>query len=100
MVDDDLIADAQAVLGTQRLNDTIVRALTEVIGKARRRQLAEQFTLGEGLDLDESTRRAARRWRAQKPRFTCAGSAGSTIGPPRRPVRLAVRRDGGPAREA
>ena len=62
-VDDDLLAKAQAVLGTRGLKDTVDEALTEIVRAALRRDLAARLASGEGLDFDEATRRAARRWR-------------------------------------
>jgi Arc/MetJ family transcription regulator len=63
-IDDDLVAQAQTLLGTRGLKDTIDAALTEIVRAARRRELAEQLASGEGLDFDKATRLAARRWRA------------------------------------
>ena len=62
-VDDDLLAKAQAVLGTHGLKDTVDEALSEIVRAALRRELAERLATGEGLDFDDATRRAARRWR-------------------------------------
>lgn len=62
-IDEDLLTDAQEVLGTRGLKDTVDSALAQVIRAGRRRQLAQQLETGEGLDFDEPTRRAARRWR-------------------------------------
>ena len=62
-VDDELLAKAQAVLGTRGLKDTVDEALAEIVRAAHRRELAEQLSSREGLDFDEATGRAARRWR-------------------------------------
>ncbi|MGH8935090.1 MAG: type II toxin-antitoxin system VapB family antitoxin [Acidimicrobiia bacterium] len=62
-VEDSLIEEAKAVLGTAGLKDTVDAALVEVIRAARRRALADRLATGEGLDFDEATVRAARRWR-------------------------------------
>lgn len=62
-IDDDLLAQAQDILGTHGLKDTVDGALTEVVRAGRRRELARQLATGEGLDFHEATRRAARRWR-------------------------------------
>ena len=62
-VDDELLAKAQAVLGTHGLKDTVDEALNEIVRAALRRELADQLATGEGLDFDEATRRAARQWR-------------------------------------
>lgn len=62
-VDDELLAEAQAVLGTHGLKDTVDKALNEIVRAALRRDLARRLETGEGLDLDEATIRAARQWR-------------------------------------
>jgi Arc/MetJ family transcription regulator len=62
-IDVDLLAQAQDVLGTRGLKDTVDMALSEVIRTRRHRELAKQLATGAGLDFDQSTRRAARRWR-------------------------------------
>jgi Arc/MetJ family transcription regulator len=62
-VDDELLAQAQAVLGTHGLKDTVDAALTEVVRADLRRQLADQLESGEGLDFSEDVIRAARQWR-------------------------------------
>ena len=62
-VDDELLEQAQAVLGTHGLKDTVDKALTEVVRAALRRELADQLESGEGLDFSEPVARAARQWR-------------------------------------
>lgn len=62
-VNDELLTEAQAVLGTRGLKDTVDQALTEIVRAARRRELAARLATGEGFDFDEQTRRAARQWR-------------------------------------
>jgi Arc/MetJ family transcription regulator len=62
-IDDELLAEAQAVLGTHGLKDTVDKALNEVVRAALRRQLADRLETGEGFDFDEETARAARQWR-------------------------------------
>ncbi len=62
-VDDELLAKAQAVLGTHGLKDTVDHALNEVVRAALRRDLADRLETGEGFDFDEATIRAARQWR-------------------------------------
>jgi Arc/MetJ family transcription regulator len=62
-VDDELLAKAQAVLGTHGLKDTVDEALNEIVRAALRRDLARRLETGEGLDFDEAIRRAARQWR-------------------------------------
>jgi Arc/MetJ family transcription regulator len=62
-MDEQLLEDAQAVLGTRGLKQTVDRALTEVVRTARRRALADRLTSGTGLDFDDETIKAARGWR-------------------------------------
>lgn len=62
-VDDQLLEEAREALGTRGLKDTVDAALNEVVRAARRRELAERLATGEGLDFDEETTAAARRWR-------------------------------------
>jgi Arc/MetJ family transcription regulator len=62
-VDEALLHEARAVLGTRGLKDTVDRALSEVIKADRRRALARRLAAAEGLDFDEETAAAARRWR-------------------------------------
>lgn len=62
-VDDDLLAQAQEVLGTTGLKATVDTALSEVVRASRRRELSRQLETGAGLDFDEATKEAARRWR-------------------------------------
>jgi Arc/MetJ family transcription regulator len=62
-VDDELLARAQAVLGTRGLKDTVDAALNEVVRAELRRQLADQLESGEGLDFSEDVARASRQWR-------------------------------------
>lgn len=62
-IDDDLLLDAQVVLGTKGLKATVDQALMQVVRAGRRRALADQLENGEGLDFGETTRDAARRWR-------------------------------------
>jgi Arc/MetJ family transcription regulator len=62
-LDEGLLADARTVLGTVGIKETVDRALTEVVRAARRRDLAARLRTGAGLDLDDETITAARRWR-------------------------------------
>ena len=62
-MDEHLLEAAQAVLGTRGLKETVDRALTEVVRASRRRALADRLRSGAGLDLDDETIKAARRWR-------------------------------------
>lgn len=64
MIDDVLLAEAQAALGTSGLKDTIDRALGEAVRTRRRHELLEQLRTGEGFDrelLCDADRR--RQWR-------------------------------------
>lgn len=51
-IDDELVAQAQAVLGTKGLKATVHRALDEVVRLELRLQLMERLKRMEGLDLD------------------------------------------------
>jgi len=62
-LDEELLNSAQAVLGTRGLKETVDRALTEVVRASRRRALADRLMSGAGLDFDDQTITAARRWR-------------------------------------
>lgn len=52
MVDDALLAQAQAALGTTGLKDTVDRALGEAVRAQRRRELLQQLREGEGFDRE------------------------------------------------
>ncbi|MGH8884536.1 MAG: type II toxin-antitoxin system VapB family antitoxin [Egibacteraceae bacterium] len=62
-IDDALLAEAQQVLGTSGLKDTVDSAFHAVIRADRRRALARRLRDGLGLDFDEETTRDARAWR-------------------------------------
>lgn len=62
-IEDDLLAEAQRVLGTHGLKDTVDEALNRVIQAERRRDLGKQLETGEGLEFGEEILRAARQWR-------------------------------------
>lgn len=49
-VDDDLLARAQAALGTKGLKDTVDAAFHEAIRRVLREQLADQIMTGKGVD--------------------------------------------------
>jgi Arc/MetJ family transcription regulator len=49
-VDDDLLASAQAALGTSGLKDTVDAAFREVTRQALRRRLAQRVTTGTGIE--------------------------------------------------
>ncbi|MGH8910792.1 MAG: type II toxin-antitoxin system VapB family antitoxin [Egibacteraceae bacterium] len=62
-VDEALLAEAQSILGTSGLKDTVDSALTRVIRTERRRRLAARLRTGAGLDFGERTAAQARTWR-------------------------------------
>jgi Arc/MetJ family transcription regulator len=53
-VDDQILAKAQAALGTRTMKDTVNQALSEVTKAALRRRHAERLSRMEGLELDEA----------------------------------------------
>ena len=61
-IDQDLLARAQAVLGTSGLKDTVEKAFDEVLKTDLRRQLAEQIRTGEGIDTGPEILEESRRW--------------------------------------
>lgn len=61
MVDEQLLAQAQEVLGTTGLKDTVDKALTEAVRAQRRRRLMERIETGEGFDR-ELLSDEVRRW--------------------------------------
>lgn len=61
-IDDDLVAQAGAVLGTRGLKATIDRALEEVVALAARRAAIQQLVEMRGLELDQPDVMAAA-WR-------------------------------------
>ena len=61
-VDETLVDEASRVLGTRGLEATVNRALREAIAAEARRQIVDQLTSMDGLELDDpSVRRRA--WR-------------------------------------
>lgn len=62
-IDEERLAEAQRVLGTKGVKDTIDRALDEVLRADLRRRLAERIRTGEGFDRGEDVLEASRRWR-------------------------------------
>jgi Arc/MetJ family transcription regulator len=64
MVDDELVAQARAILGTTSTTETLAEALREVIRMHGRARHFERLRRREGLDLDdpEVTRGAWREW--------------------------------------
>ena len=61
-VNDELVAQAGAVLGTRGLKATIDRALEEVVALAARRMAVQQLMEMRGLELDQPDVMAAA-WR-------------------------------------
>lgn len=53
-VDEALLAQAQAALGTRGLKDTVDAALKEIVRRALRGQLAKRLESGEGIDRSRS----------------------------------------------
>lgn len=62
-IDEALLVQAQQVLGTTGLKDTVDRALASVVRAERRRRLAARLKSGAGLDFNPETTERARRWR-------------------------------------
>ncbi len=61
-LDEELLAEARAVLGTKSATDTIHQALAEVVAGQGRARLFQRLRTLEGLDLaDETVMRSA--WR-------------------------------------
>jgi Arc/MetJ family transcription regulator len=50
-VDDCLLAQARATLGTSTMKETVNQALTEVVRAELRRRHAERLAAGDGIDL-------------------------------------------------
>ena len=59
-IDDDLLARAQAALGTKGLKDTVDAALWEAVRRSLRQQLADQIESGEGIDRSPALLRETR----------------------------------------
>ncbi len=51
-VDDALVAQASAILGTRGLKATVQRALEEVVAREGRRRFVDRLRHMKGLDLD------------------------------------------------
>ncbi len=62
-IDEALLAQAQRVLGTSGLKDTVDSALASVVRAERRRRLAARLSSGAGVDFNPETAEQARRWR-------------------------------------
>lgn len=52
-VDDELLAEVSAILGTRGIKETIDSALHAVLVAEARRRVVAQLTAMDGLDLDE-----------------------------------------------
>ncbi len=52
-IDDDLLAEATAILGAATMKEAVNRSLQEVIDTDRRRHHAERLRTMSGLDLDD-----------------------------------------------
>ncbi|MGF1665165.1 MAG: type II toxin-antitoxin system VapB family antitoxin [Acidimicrobiia bacterium] len=61
-IDDERLAEVQNILGTTGLKDTIDRAFDEVLRAELRRRLAERIASGDGIDRDQATLEASKRW--------------------------------------
>jgi len=62
-VDDELLAEAQAALGTYGLKDTVDAALSQAVRTARRIALIDRLRTQRGVDLDPESLQQTRRWR-------------------------------------
>ncbi|MHB1784345.1 MAG: type II toxin-antitoxin system VapB family antitoxin [Acidimicrobiales bacterium] len=51
-IDDELLAEASAVLGAATMKEAVNRSLESVVLAARRRRHADRLEAMEGLDLD------------------------------------------------
>jgi Arc/MetJ family transcription regulator len=61
-IDEERLAQAQRVLGTTGIKDTIDRALEEVLRADLRRRLAERIRTGRGVDRSGALLEASRTW--------------------------------------
>lgn len=61
-IDEDRLAQAQRILGTSGVKDTVDRALEEVLRSDLRRRLAARLRSGEGVDLGVDILESSRRW--------------------------------------
>jgi Arc/MetJ family transcription regulator len=61
-IDEELLAQAQRVLGTSGVKDTVDRALDEILRADLRQRLAERIRTGDGIDRSEELLEASRRW--------------------------------------
>jgi Arc/MetJ family transcription regulator len=61
-IDEGRLSQAQRVLGTTGVKDTIERALEEVLRADLRRKLADRIRSGKGIDRGDELLEATRRW--------------------------------------
>jgi len=54
-LDEDLLAQARALLGTQTTTETIHAALTEIVARRSRERLFERLRNQDGIDLADET---------------------------------------------
>ncbi len=62
-IDEERLSQAQKVLGTTGVKDTIDRALEEVLRADLRRRLAQRIRTGQGVDRGDALLEASRTWR-------------------------------------
>ena len=61
-IDEKQLAQAQSILGTKGIKDTIDRAFAEVIRAHLRKRLALRIRSGEGIDRGEEVLASSREW--------------------------------------
>jgi Arc/MetJ family transcription regulator len=54
-IDEDVLAEASAILATKTMKDTVNESLAEVVRLEQRRAHAQRLTTMDGLDLDDET---------------------------------------------
>lgn len=52
-IDEELLAQAAAILGAETMKETVNRSLAEIIAREVRRRHAERLRTMDGLDLDD-----------------------------------------------
>jgi Arc/MetJ family transcription regulator len=62
VINEELLAEVRAILGTRGIKDTIDAALSEIVKQEARREAFEQLRTMDGLDLDRDEV-LARAWR-------------------------------------
>lgn len=63
VLNDRLLREAQEVLGTRGVKDTVHRALREAVNAARRRRLARLLREGRAFDFEEASIDRSGQWR-------------------------------------